>query len=204
MVTAQRPAPPRSRLRRRGPAQRSGWRPSTARRVSPIDASTSLSSKRTARWRPPPGRPRASPQSPRRRPRAARAVAGLAARSAVLNVRGASYVAVDDRRQIGHDSADVVAVVQVEPRIVPGRASSPQSPSMKPGPAMANDSVDGSSTRSNGVRTIPTIVASPSGRASHDSNDSSPDSGARIPTSNPHFWAARSLTMISVLAPALG
>ena len=31
-----------------------------------------------------------------------------------------------------------------------------------------------------------------------------PDNGARIPTSNPYFCAARSLTMISVAAPALG
>ena len=31
-------------------------------------------------------------------------------------VGGASYIAVDDRRQIGHDGTDVAAVVQVEPQ----------------------------------------------------------------------------------------
>ena len=32
------------------------------------------------------------------------------------HVGGASYVAVDDRRQIGHDGTDVATVVQMEPQ----------------------------------------------------------------------------------------
>ena len=89
-------------------------------------------------------------------------------------------------------------------RIVPISAASANDPPPKSGPATASASVDGSSTRSNGSRTMPTTSASPSWTRSKDSIDTRPSTGLRVPISNPYSSAARSLTMISSVLPGAG
>ena len=74
----------------------------------------------------------------------------------------------------------------------------------KSGPASTRDSVEGSSTRSNGRRTIPTTSVSPASTCSNDSVERSAIIRERVPTSKPYCSAARSLTTISSALPGDG
>ena len=163
--------------------------PAVAAGVRPIAASTCESSRRGARCL-----PTAWPTAT-----SAGAATTAAAMSRPLRCSSAARWAPSHERAGGLDvapsrpaataprsrSAASAGSCRWSHRMVPMSAASASDPPPKSGPATASASVDGSSTRSNGSRTMPTTSASPSWTRSKDSIDTRPSTGRPRPDLEP-------------------